>query len=392
MPRREISARPDAASATHLLEVTEIRTHFKTPRGVVRAVDGVSFVLDRGKTLGVVGESGCGKSVLSRSIMGLLPKQNLVRDGSIKFEGDEMIGLSAGALREFWGTEMAMVFQDPMTSLNPVMKIGKQITEGLHVHLDMDKKEARDTGLALLRSVGIPEPERRLVEYPHQLSGGMRQRVTIAIALACGPKLLFADEPTTALDVTVQAQILNLLQQQQRERFMSMILVTHDLGVVAGRTDDIAVMYAGQIVEKAPTRTLFAEMRMPYTEALLKSIPKLEQPSHTRLDVIAGRPPDLIRPPTGCKFAPRCPYAQPRCREEEPPLIESETAGHYYRCWYPVGTPAGDEAFARNLAAGKLEAELALQHTVDPDVAAEAAAAAGASSAVVAAAAEASEN
>jgi oligopeptide/dipeptide ABC transporter ATP-binding protein len=194
----------------------------------------------------------------------------------------------------------------------------------------------------------------------------MRQRVTIAISLACGPKLLFADEPTTALDVTVQAQILNLLQQQQRERFMAVILVTHDLGVVAGRTDAIAVMYAGQIVETAPTRTLFSEVRMPYTEALLKSIPKLEQPSHTRLDVIAGRPPDLIHPPKGCKFSPRCPYAQDRCRDEAPPLVEAETAGHYYRCWYPVGTPEGDEAFARNLAAGRLQTELAVLHETSP--------------------------
>jgi peptide/nickel transport system ATP-binding protein len=368
MPRREISAKPVAASPdVRLLEVVDIKTHFRTPRGVVRAVDGVSFTLERGKTLGVVGESGCGKSVLSRSIMGLLPKQNLVREGSVLFEGNELINLSPRGMREYWGTEMSMIFQDPMTSLNPVMKIGKQITESLHFHLDMDRGESRDTALALLKSVNIPEPERRLHEYPHQLSGGMRQRVTIAIALACGPKLLFADEPTTALDVTVQAQILNLLQQQQRERFMSVILVTHDLGVVAGRTDDIAVMYAGQIVEMAPTRTLFAEVRMPYTEALLKSIPKLEQASHTRLDVIAGRPPDLVNPPTGCKFAPRCPYAQPKCSEEQPPLIEADTPGHYYRCWFPVGTEAGDEAFAANIAAGKAETALALQHTLTAD-------------------------
>jgi peptide/nickel transport system ATP-binding protein len=383
MPRREITAKPaDGAADARLLEVTDLKTHFTTPRGVVRAVDGVTLSLDRGKTLGVVGESGCGKSVLSRSIMGLLPKQNLVREGSVRFEGVELINMSGRGMRDYWGTEMSMVFQDPMTSLNPVMKIGKQITESLRFHLDMDRKLSHDTALALLRSVGIPEAERRLSEYPHQLSGGMRQRVTIAIALACGPKLLFADEPTTALDVTVQAQILNLLQQQQRERFMSVILVTHDLGVVAGRTDDIAVMYAGQIVELAPTRTLFGEVRMPYTEALLKSIPKLEQPSHTRLDVIAGRPPDLVSPPPGCKFAPRCPYAQQRCHDEEPPLVEADTPGHYYRCWFPVGTEAGAEAFARNLAAGKIETELALQHAIAADAAAEAAATAGASSAI----------
>jgi len=365
--KRVIAAEP--AAVHHLLEVSEVKTHFKTPRGLVRAVDGVSFTLDQGKTLGVVGESGSGKSVLARSIMGLLPKHNVVRHGKVRFEGVEISDLAAAAMREYWGTEMAMVFQDPMTSLNPVMKVGRQITESLRFHLDMDKDESREIALSLLRSVGIPETVRRLGEYPHQLSGGMRQRVTIAIALACGPKLLFADEPTTALDVTVQAQILNLLQQQQRERNMAMILVTHDLGVVAGRSDEIAVMYAGQIVETAPTRTLFAEVRMPYTEALLKSIPKLDQPSHTRLDAIAGRPPDLVNPPVGCKFTARCPYAQEKCRDEEPPLIEAETAGHYYRCWFPVGTPAGDEAFARNLAAGRAQTELAIQHAVETPVA-----------------------
>ncbi len=246
---------------------------------------------------------------------------------------------------------MAMVFQDPMTSLNPVMKIGRQITESLVHHLSMDKNEARETALALLQSVGIPEPEQRLNEYPHQLSGGMRQRVTIAIALACGPKILFADEPTTALDVTVQAQILNLLARQQSERHMAMILVTHDLGVVAGRTDDIAVMYAGKIVEQAPTSVLFDKMKMPYTEALVSSIPKLANPSHTRLEIIPGRPPDLVHPPRGCNFAPRCKYVQPKCIEEPPPLVQAETPGHLYRCWFPVDTPEGREhASARNQA------------------------------------------
>jgi len=204
----------------------------------------------------------------------------------------------------------------------------------------------------LLRLVGIADAERRLREYPHQLSGGMRQRVMIAIALACGPRLLFADEPTTALDVTVQAQILDLLQAQQRERFMAMVLVTHDLGVVAGRADNTAVMYAGQIVEYAPTRALFTETRHPYTEALLKSIPKLTQPSHTRLDAISGRPPDLVSPPVGCKFAARCAYAQPKCVAEEPPLTDEAMPGHAFRCFYPVGTPAGTEALAHNVEAG----------------------------------------
>jgi peptide/nickel transport system ATP-binding protein len=354
---RTISARPEAG---HLLEITDLSTSFKTPRGLATAVNNVSFVLDRGKTLGIVGESGSGKSVLSRSIMGLLPKQNVVREGSVRFEGKEIASLSNSAMRQYWGTEMAMVFQDPMTSLNPVLRIGRQITESLHYHLDMDKQQANETALALLKSVGIPEAERRLSEYPHQLSGGMRQRVVIAIALACGPKVLFADEPTTALDVTVQAQILNLLQQQQRERDMAMILVTHDLGVVAGRADEIAVMYSGQIVERAPTRVLFAQMRMPYTEGLLKSIPKLEQPSHSRLQIIGGRPPDLVSPPPGCKFAPRCAYAQEKCHVEEPPLVEAETPGHYFKCWYPVGTEAGKEALERNLAAGLPQAVAAV--------------------------------
>jgi peptide/nickel transport system ATP-binding protein len=347
-PRRVLTAPVSVEES--LLVVDDFKTHFDTPGGMVKAVDGVTFSLDRGKTLGVVGESGSGKTVLARSIMGLLTARNVVRSGSAHYAGEELVGASNGRLRALWGTEMAMVFQDPMTALNPVMKIGRQITEGLRYHLEIPKDEAEAQALQLLNSVGIPDPTRRINQYPHELSGGMRQRVVIAIALACGPKLLFADEPTTALDVTVQAQILNLLNQQQRERHMAMVLVTHDLGVVAGRTDEIAVMYAGQIVEKAPTRTLFANVRMPYTEALLKSIPKLEDASHTRLQIIGGRPPDLINPPPGCRFAPRCPYAQPKCHTEQPPLVEAETPGHVYRCWYPVGTEAGREALERNLA------------------------------------------
>jgi len=343
-----------------LLDVDDLATHFTTPRGTVKAVDGVSFTLDRGRTLGLVGESGCGKSVLSRSVMGLLPSRHVTRRGTITFDGNRLDQLGAAELRDYWGTQLAMVFQDPMTSLNPVMRIGRQITESLEYHFDMDRKEARQTALALLTSVNIPEPARRLKQYPHELSGGMRQRVVIAVALACGPKLLFADEPTTALDVTVQAQILDLLRQQQRDRDMAMVLVTHDLGVVAGHTDEIAVMYAGQIVEQAPTRTLFAKMRMPYTAALVESIPRLENPSHTRLNVIAGRPPDLIDPPKGCRFAARCPYAQDRCREEQPPLIEADDPGHVYRCWFPVGTDAGREALERNLADHVPQAELAV--------------------------------
>lgn len=331
-----------------LLEVSNIETHFGSPRGVVQAVSDVSFTLDRGKTLGLVGESGSGKSVLSRSVMGLLPSSVTHRGGVVSFEGTEIQDYSETQRRELWGKEMSMVFQDPMTALNPVMRIGKQITESLRFHLDMGKQEAKDWAISLLDAVRIPEPAKRFNVYPHELSGGMRQRVVIAIALACGPKLLFADEPTTALDVTVQAQILDLLQEQQRERYMSMILVTHDLGVVAARADEIAVMYAGRIVEKAPTRSLFSNVRMPYTEALLAAIPKLSDPSHTRLTAIEGRPPDLVNPPVGCPFAPRCPYAQEQCFNERPALIpDPNDPTHLYACFYPVGSPAQVEIAER---------------------------------------------
>ena len=328
-----------------LLELKDVTTHFKTARGLVRAVDGVSLTLDRGKALGIVGESGSGKTILSRSIMGLLPPRGTVRGGSIKFEGREIGNLGR--------KEMAMIFQDPMTSLNPVMKIGRQIAEPLQIHLGMTKQNAWATAERLLQDVRIPEPKRRLEQYPHEMSGGMRQRIMIAIALACGPTALFADEPTTALDVTVQAQILDLLGEQRRDRNMSLVLVTHDLGVVAGHTDEIAVMYGGKLVEKASTKGLFANMKMPYTEALLNSIPKLEDRSHTRLNAIAGRPPDLVNPPKGCRFAPRCPYAQDKCRNEEPPLVPTaEDPNHLYACWFPVGSPAYHEAKVRIAARG----------------------------------------
>jgi peptide/nickel transport system ATP-binding protein len=339
-----------------LLELESVRTQFQTARGLVRAVDGVSLTLQRGKALGIVGESGSGKTILSRSIMGLLPVRGTVRQGSVRFEGREIGGLSRKAMRDVWGKEMAMIFQDPMTSLNPLMKIGAQIAEPLRLHLDMSKSDAWATAERLMQDVRIPAPGRRLNQYPHELSGGMRQRVMIAIAMACGPTLLLADEPTTALDVTVQAQILELLGEQRSERNMSLVLVTHDLGVVAGHTDDIGVMYGGKLVELAPTGELFANMKMPYTEALLQSIPKIGDPSHTRLNVISGRPPDLVNPPVGCRFAPRCPYAQERCREEEPPLIPTvEDPRHTYACWYPVGSPEYHEAKARR----QREAEVA---------------------------------
>jgi oligopeptide/dipeptide ABC transporter ATP-binding protein len=335
-----------------LLEVEDLHTSFLTERGLVRAVDGVSFKLDRGKTLGVVGESGSGKTVLSRSVMGLLPSTRVRHSGTVRFSNHLISDLPPKGQRDVWGTQIAMVFQDPMTALNPVVRVERQLTEGLRKRLGLDRKAAHDTAVALLDSVGIPDPVRRLHVFPHELSGGMRQRVMIAIALACGPKLLMADEPTTGLDVTVQAQILDLLSDQQRERSMAMVLVTHDLGVVANRADDIVVMYAGRIVEQAPTRELFEHTRMPYTEALLRAIPRLEDPSHVRLEAIPGRPPDLANPPPGCKFAPRCPYAQPRCETEEPPL-RNASPGHLFRCWYPVGSLEGEQALASNLRAGQ---------------------------------------
>lgn len=348
-----------ALSGTPLLTVQDLHTHFSLPAGMVKAVDGVTFNLERGKTIGIVGESGSGKTVLARSIMRLNLGANVHTTGSVNFEGRDILSLPMRDMRAIWGLEMAMVFQDPMTSLNPVVRIGRQVTEHIRRHLGLSKAEAKATAIQLLRSVRIPEAEARFDNYPHELSGGMRQRVSIAIALACGPKILFADEPTTALDVTVQHQILNLLNQQQQERHMAMILVTHDLGVVAGRTDEIAVMYAGKIVEKAPTWMLFSHVLHPYTEALLRSIPRTTQRNHTRLAAIAGRPPDLINPPTGCSFSPRCPYAQQKCHEEEPELKAAETGDHQFACHFPVGTDENKDAYERNLAA-KLPQTLAV--------------------------------
>jgi peptide/nickel transport system ATP-binding protein len=297
----------------------------------------VSFTLERGKTLGVVGESGSGKTILSRSIMGLLPPRNVERTGSVRFEGTEISGYSQSEMRHVWGTEMAMVFQDPMTSLNPVMKIGRQITESLRYHLDMDKDEAKESAERCCARRASPSraPARGV---PPPAVGRHAPARVIAIALACGPKLLFADEPTTALDVTVQAQILDLLDEQQRERFMAMILVTHDLGVVAGRADEIAVMYAGKIVEKAPTRCCSPTMRMPYTEALLRVDPEARAPQpHPARD--HRRRPRPGQPAEGLQLRPRCPYAQERCHEEEPPLMEAETPGHLYAVLVPGRHP-----------------------------------------------------
>jgi oligopeptide/dipeptide ABC transporter ATP-binding protein len=308
---------------------------FATPRGSLKAVRDVTIELLAGESLGVVGESGSGKTVLSRATMGLLPS-TATRTGTITYDGTVISEMSAKEVRNLWGTGMAMIFQDPMTALNPVRRIGDQVTESLTVRLGMKKAEARERAIELLKRVRIPDPESMLRKFPYQLSGGMRQRIMIAIAVSCNPKLLFADEPTTALDVTVQAQVLELLTELRKEFNMAMILVTHDLGVVAGHTDKIAVMYAGDVVEYAPTRQLFANMKMPYTEALMKSIPRLETPTGTRLPVIEGRLPDPTKNEPGCPFASRCPYVTDKCLAEKPPLIDNGD-GHFYRCWFPIG-------------------------------------------------------
>jgi peptide/nickel transport system ATP-binding protein len=322
-----------------LLSVEDVAVDLPTPRGNLRAVDRVNLTVGAGQTLGVVGESGCGKTMLSRAILQLLPKKAKLT-GRVMFDDQDLVSLNREALRKLRGRSLAVVFQDPMTSLNPVLTIGTQLIETLQEHLELDLAAAKKRSVELLAAVGIPAPEQRLMQYPHQLSGGMRQRVAIAIALSCEPKLLIADEPTTALDVTIQAQILDLLAREQRRRHMAMILITHDLGVVAGRTDEVAVMYAGRVVERAPTPALFKKMRMPYTEALLAAIPKLDAAPHTTLPAISGRPPDPTRPIKGCSFSPRCRYAVARCHGEKPELTEAETPAHQFACFHPIEMPA----------------------------------------------------
>jgi oligopeptide/dipeptide ABC transporter ATP-binding protein len=319
-----------------LLQVEHLRTSFSVQGARLVAVDDVSFTLGAGRTLAIVGESGSGKTVLTRTIMQLLPRAGVQTSGRVVFDGRDMCELDEKQLRQVWGRHIALILQDPMSSLTPTLTIGTQIAESLQKHLNMSRKDARARSVELLESVGIPAPGAALALYPHQLSGGLRQRVCIAIAMACGPALLLADEPTTALDVTVQAQILNLLAAQQTERQMAMILITHDLAIVAGRADYTIVMYAGRIVEQGPTRRIFAAPRMPYTRSLLDCIPRLSDPSHTPLAAIPGRPPDLLRLGPGCPFAPRCARVQDRCRTHAPPLAEADEARHWYACWYPL--------------------------------------------------------
>lgn len=326
-----------------LLSVEDVSVNLPTPRGNLRAVDRVDLSVGAGRTLGIVGESGCGKTMLSRAILQLLPKKAML-SGRVMFDGQDLVRLDRERLRKLRGRSLAVVFQDPMTSLNPVLTIGTQLIETLQEHLELDGVAAKMRSIELLAAVGIPAPEQRLMQYPHQLSGGMRQRVAIAIALSCEPKLLIADEPTTALDVTIQAQILDLLAREQRRRHMAMIIITHDLGVVAGRTDEVAVMYAGRVVERAPTPDLFKRMRMPYTEALLAAIPKIDAKPHTPLPAISGRPPDPTRPLKGCSFSPRCRYAWAQCQIEKPPLADADSPGHQYACFRPLNTAVGAPA------------------------------------------------
>ena len=318
-----------------LLQIEDLHTEIQLKNGVVHAVDGVTLHVDEGETLGVVGESGCGKTMTALSIMGLLPNGGRTR-GSIKLAGREITDLNPTEMRKVRGDEIGMIFQDPLSSLNPTLTVGSQIAEAVLLHRPVSKKDAYERAIEVLDLVGMPRSRERVDEYPHQFSGGMRQRVMIAMALACEPKLLIADEPTTALDVTIQKQILELIDNLRQRLGMAVILVTHDLGVIAGRADRVAVMYAGKVVETTETGALYANPRHPYTEALFSALPEKAAETRERLYTIPGAPPDLVNPPTGCRFAPRCRYANDRCREQAPDLT-GETTAHVYRCFYPVG-------------------------------------------------------
>ena len=313
-----------------LLDLRALSVSFTTDDGTVRAVDGIDLSLRRGRTLGLVGESGCGKSVTSLAIMGLLPPENSRIEGEVHFDGRDLLKLDANERRKMRGSRVAMIFQEPMTSLNPSYTVGDQIVEAIQRHQGLNAAEARAKAIAMLKLVCIPSPEKRVDDYPHKLSGGMRQRAMIAMALACGPQLLIADEPTTALDVTIQAQILDLIRGLRRDTQTSIILITHDLGVVAEMADDVAVMYAGQIVERASVAQLFARPEHPYTVGLLGSIPRLDD-KREHLPSIEGRVPDMSNPPAGCRFAARCPFVEPACRERDPTLVEV-SLGHFSRC------------------------------------------------------------
>jgi oligopeptide/dipeptide ABC transporter ATP-binding protein len=322
--------------AERLLEVRGLKVRFATEDGIVHAVDGVDFQLDRGKVLGIVGESGSGKSVTAMTLLGLTRDKNTRFEGEVIYKGQNLLDQPESRLRDVRGNEIAMIFQDPMTSLNPVYTVGDQIVEAIVTHEQANKRDARRRAVELLRQVGIPNPQQRVDDYPHQFSGGMRQRAMIAMALSCNPDILIADEPTTALDVTIQAQILELLDRLRADFDSAVILITHDLGVVAEVADNIVVMYAGRVVEHGPKRAVFYDPQMPYTWGLLGSIPRLDRPKPKKLHSIEGTPPSLINLPRGCKFRPRCPHAFDKCQEE--PQLENrvEDRDHLDRCWLSV--------------------------------------------------------
>jgi oligopeptide transport system ATP-binding protein len=317
-----------------LLEVRELKTTFQTAAGLVRAVDGVSWSIEPGETVALVGESGCGKSVSALSVMRLVSEPaGHIESGQILYKGRDLLRLSEAEMRGVRGREIAMVFQEPMTSLNPVLTIGRQLTEGLEIHLRMGPAAAKARAMELLAMVGIPDAERRLTQYPHHFSGGMRQRMMIAMALACNPSLILADEPTTALDVTIQAQILELMQSLSKRLGVAMLIITHNLGVVARYADRVNVMYAGRIIERATAGELYANPRHPYTLGLLRSVPRLDEPRRERLEPIDGQPPDLSRLPPGCAFAPRCAFRVARCEQQAPTLAPAGDGGHVAACW-----------------------------------------------------------
>jgi len=322
--------------AERLLEVNDLKVQFATEDGTVRAVDGLSFELERGKVLGIVGESGSGKSVTAMTLMGLTRGVNARFEGEVLYKGKDLLHVSDRDMQNFRGNELGMIFQDPMTSLNPVYRIGEQIVEAIQAHENVDKRTARARTVEILRQVGIPNPETRVDSFPHEFSGGMRQRAMIAMALACNPSILIADEPTTALDVTIQAQIVDLINRLKDDFDSAVIFITHDLGVIAEIADEIIVMYAGRVVERGSKRDVFYDPQMPYSWGLLGSIPRLDRPRPERLHTIEGMPPSLINPPEGCKFRPRCPHAFEKCKQE--PELENRvgTPGHFDRCWLDV--------------------------------------------------------
>jgi peptide/nickel transport system ATP-binding protein len=322
--------------AERLLEVNDLNVRFATEDGIVRAVDGISFELERGKVLGIVGESGSGKSVTAMTLMGLTRGVNARFEGEVLYKGRDLLHVSDRDMQRYRGNELGMIFQDPMTSLNPVYRIGEQIVEAIQAHEAVDKRTARARTIELLRQVGIPNPESRVDNFPHEFSGGMRQRAMIAMALSCNPSILIADEPTTALDVTIQAQIVDLINRLKDDFDSAVIFITHDLGVIAEIADEIIVMYAGRVVERGSKRDVFYDPQMPYTWGLLGSIPRLDRPRPERLHTIEGAPPSLINAPEGCKFRPRCPHAFEKCREEPPLENRVGTPGHFDRCWLDV--------------------------------------------------------